>query len=93
MLRSFRPPSGGCSGGPEDRGSRYRRLNKALSDKLWIDWSNQTIASFSIGQHWRSPPVPANNFLRQNPLSAKRMIIKLGFWLCDCPEKGAASKK
>lgn len=93
MLRSFRPPSAGCSGGPEDRGSRYRRLNKALSDKLWIDWSNQTIASFSIGQHWRSPPVPANNFLRQNPLSAKRMIIKLGFWLCHCPEKGAASKK
>jgi len=93
MLRSFRPPSGGGSGGPEDRGSRYRGLNKALSDKLWIDWSNQTIASFSIGQHWRSPPVPANNFPGQNPLSAKRMIIKLGFWLCKRPEKGAASKK
>jgi len=93
MLRSFGPLSGGCSGGPEDRGSRYRGLNKALGDKLWIDRSNQTIASFSIGQHWRSPPVPANNFLGQNPLSAKRMIIKLGFWLCERPEKGAASKK
>jgi hypothetical protein len=93
MLRALRPLSRGYSGGPEDRASCYRGLYKALSDKRWIDWSNQTVASFSVGKHWRSPSIPANNFLGQNPLSAKRMIIEFGLGLGDYPEKGTASKK
>jgi hypothetical protein len=93
MLRTLRTLCERSRGGSEDRGSRNRGLNKALGDELRIDRSNQTVASLSVGQHWRSPSIPANNLLGENPLSAKRMIVKFGFGLRDCAEKGAASKK
>ena len=93
MLRILRPLCERSSGGSENRRSSNRGLNKALCDKLRIDGSNHTVASFSVGQHGRAPHVPANNFPGENSLSAKRMIIEFDFRLRDCPEEGAASNE
>ena len=80
-------------GGPEDRSSGNWRLNEALRDKLRIDRSNQTVTTFSVRQHWRSPSVPANNFPGGNSLPAKRVVIELGLGCVMAPRKTPAAIK
>jgi hypothetical protein len=79
--------------GAKDRAARKRGLNKALRNVLLRDRSNQTVASFPIWQHWCPPPIPADDIPGQNPLSAKRMVVRLELGLCNRPEKDATCKK
>lgn len=74
------------------RSARNRRLNKTLGNILLINWSNHTVTSLSVRQHRRSPTIPANNLLGENPLSTKRMVVGLEIGLRDRPEKSATGK-
>ena len=83
----------GRRNGTEDRPSGQRRLNKTLRDELRIYRSNHAVTRLAVGQHRSSPSIAANHFLRGNPFTAKRVIVKLRLGLRDNPEEGAAGEK